>query len=81
MGIKYPIFDYLGLFKRFWFTGNHQVNTNWPYRIFETGFIFGNSFAAVDLTENFMVTSFVSPVKLPVRVKFHIILLVNLNFC
>ena len=39
----------------FWSIGNYQVNASWVYGIFETGLIFDNIFATVDLTEIFHI--------------------------
>ena len=53
MKIRQPSFDYLRLLKGFWSICNYQVNVGWVYGIFETGLIFDNIFATVDLTEIF----------------------------
>ena len=44
------------LLKGFWSICNYQVNTSWVYGIFETGFIFDNTFATVDVTEIFHIS-------------------------
>ena len=46
---------YLRLLKGFLSICNYQVNASWVYGIFETGLIFDNIFATVDLTEIFHI--------------------------
>ena len=70
MKIRQPSLDYLRLLKGFWSTCHYQLNASWVYGIFETGLIFDNIFATVDLTEIFHRASFGSKLKLPIRIKF-----------
>ena len=47
----------------FWSICNYQIHSSWVYRIFETGLIFDNIFATVDLTEIFTVAKILSKIR------------------